>query len=111
LPYLGKEADGELKFPGTAFLTLSGAARDILQDRIARLPSIKAAAGVPKIRQPEWIKPEILVRVRHLAGGDTLRHANLRIGLITHAESGLGQLHFQNLIVGERRPPIAKHCA
>jgi hypothetical protein len=26
-------------------------------------------------RKPLWVKPELLVRARHLAGGDTLRHA------------------------------------
>jgi hypothetical protein len=25
-----------------------------------------------------WLKPELRVRVRHLAGGDTLRHASVR---------------------------------
>jgi|SRR5688572_8350303 hypothetical protein len=78
IAYLGKEAGGELRFAGTAFLTLSGNARAKLQDRIARLPSSKAAAAVPKVRKPEWIRPEILVRVRHLKGGDTLRHASVQ---------------------------------
>jgi ATP-dependent DNA ligase len=59
IAYLGKEQDGELKFAGTAFLTLSGDARDELQDRIARLPSMKAPANVSKVRQPEWVKPQI----------------------------------------------------
>jgi bifunctional non-homologous end joining protein LigD len=66
---------GGLLYAGTAFVTLTGDALEQLQDRIARLPSVKAAAVVPKVRQPEWVKPEILVRVRHLQGGDTLRHA------------------------------------
>jgi ATP-dependent DNA ligase len=75
IAYLGRESGGELRFAGTAFLTLAGEAREMLRDRIARLPSAKAPAEVPKVRQPEWVKPEIPVRVRHLQGGDTLRHA------------------------------------
>jgi DNA ligase D-like protein (predicted ligase) len=78
IAYLGKQMDGELRFAGTAFLMLSGDARDELQDRIDRLSSVKARANVPKVRQPEWVKPEILVRVRHLKGGDTLRHASVQ---------------------------------
>jgi hypothetical protein len=35
--YLGKETNGELKFAGTAFLTLSGQARLELQERVERL--------------------------------------------------------------------------
>jgi hypothetical protein len=71
IAYLGRAAGRrglDIRFAGTAFLTLSGDAKDRLQDRIARLPSAKAAALVPKVRQPEWVKPEILVRVRHLQG-------------------------------------------
>jgi len=56
-------------------------ARERLQDRIARLPSVNAPAVVPKVRRPEWVKPEIVVRVRHLQGGDTLRHASVQ-GLV-----------------------------
>jgi bifunctional non-homologous end joining protein LigD len=78
IAYLGREQAGELKFAGTAFLNLSGTARDELQAHIARLPSMKAPASVPKVRQPEWVMPTILVRVRHLKGGDTLRHASVQ---------------------------------
>jgi DNA ligase D-like protein (predicted ligase) len=81
IAYLGRPGDRrgkDIRFAGTAFLTLTGNARERLQDRIARLPSTKAAALVPKVRQPEWVKPEIRVRVRHLQGGDTLRHATVQ---------------------------------
>jgi S1-C subfamily serine protease len=62
------------QFAGTAFLTLSGEPRQKLQSRIQKLASSKAAIKLAKI-QPQWVKPELRVRVRHLAGGDTLRHA------------------------------------
>jgi hypothetical protein len=32
-------------------------------------------------RKPLWVKPELRVKVRHLAGGDTLRHASV-LGLM-----------------------------
>jgi ATP-dependent DNA ligase len=50
---------GELRFAGTAFLTLSGQAREKLQQRIGRLSSIKPPAYVPKVRRPEQVKPDI----------------------------------------------------
>jgi hypothetical protein len=73
IAYLGKEAGGQIKFAGTAFLTLSGDARDDLQDRIAGLPSVKDPAHVPKVRQPEWARDCRAYAAS--AGGDTLRHA------------------------------------
>jgi bifunctional non-homologous end joining protein LigD len=86
IAYLGREAEGALQFAGTAFLTLTGEARNGLQERIARLPTAKAPIKVPKVRTPEWIKPELLVRVRHLKGGDTLRHASIQ-GLVPHTDT------------------------
>lgn len=81
IAYLGRREGRrgqDICFAGTAFLTLTGDAREQPQDCIARLPSVKAATVVPKMRQPEWVKPEIVVRVTHLKGGDTLRHASVQ---------------------------------
>jgi hypothetical protein len=49
--------------------------RNALQAHIEKLTATKAAIKLPKVRKPQWLKPELRVRVRHLAGGDTLRHA------------------------------------
>src|SRR5688572_3590666 len=81
IAYLGKEAAGELKFAVTAFLTLSGAARDELQQRIEKLVTERPPVPQRVWRQPQWLKPELRVRVQHLAGGDTLRHASVQ-GLV-----------------------------
>jgi len=78
IAYLGKETAGELKFAGTAFLTLSGAARDELQERIEQLVTERPPVPQRVWRQPQWLKPELRVKVRHLAGGDTLRHATVK---------------------------------
>jgi ATP-dependent DNA ligase len=77
IAYLGRQAAGELKFAGTAFLTLSGAARHELQARIEKLVTEKPPVPQRVWRQPQWLKPELRVRVRHLQGGDTLRHASV----------------------------------
>ena len=81
IAYLGKEAEGRLQFAGTAYLTLSGKPRTELQERIAKIVAKNPVTRLPKSRQPLWIRPELLVRVRHLAGGDTLRHASIQ-GLV-----------------------------
>jgi bifunctional non-homologous end joining protein LigD len=78
IAYLGKETNGELKFGGTAFLTLSGQARLELQARIEKLVTEKPPVSQQMWRKPQWLKPELRVRVKHLAGGDTLRHASVQ---------------------------------
>jgi DNA ligase D-like protein (predicted ligase) len=76
--YLGKEADGGLTFAGTAFLTLTGKPRNDLQKRIQRLLTTRPPVPQRTWRKPQWLKPELRVKVRHLAGGDTLRHATVK---------------------------------
>ena len=78
IAYLGKETNGKLKFAGTAFLTLAGQARQELQERIEKLVTERPPVPQRVWRQPEWLKPELRVRVRHLAGGETLRHATVK---------------------------------
>jgi bifunctional non-homologous end joining protein LigD len=78
IAYLGRDDNGQLRFAGTAFLTLSGEPRNELQARIEKLSTNKAALKLPKVRTPQWVKPELWVRIRHLQGGDTLRHASVR---------------------------------
>jgi bifunctional non-homologous end joining protein LigD len=77
IAYLGRESEGELKFAGTAFLTLADKPKDDLQKRIEKL--LTTGPPVPQCtwRKPQWLKPELRVKVRHLAGGDTLRHASV----------------------------------
>ena len=78
IAYLGRETAGELKFAGTAFLTFSGAARTELEHRIRKLVTERPPVPQRTWRKPQWLKPEVRVRVKHLAGGDTLRHASVQ---------------------------------
>jgi hypothetical protein len=71
----------DLRFAGTAYLSLTGDARNELQKPIKKLSSAKSAIELPRARQPQWVRPELIVRVHHLAGGDTLRHATVK-GLV-----------------------------
>jgi bifunctional non-homologous end joining protein LigD len=78
IAYLGKETNGELIFAGTAFLTLSGTARDDLQALIEKLVTERPPVPQRVWRQSQWLKPELRVRVKHLQGGDTLMYATVK---------------------------------
>src|SRR5215216_3626168 len=62
IAYLGREANGQLQFAGTAFLTLSGEPRTELQARVEKLAVDKAVIRLPKVRKPQWVKPQLWVR-------------------------------------------------
>jgi hypothetical protein len=62
--YLAREADGELRFAGTAFLTVAGKARDDLQKRINKLLTSRPPVPQRTWRKPQWVKPELLVKVQ-----------------------------------------------
>ena len=78
IAYLGKESNGGLTFAGTAFLALAGKPRDELHQRVEKLLTTRPPVPQRIWRKPQWLKPELRVRVRHPAGGDTLRHATVR---------------------------------
>jgi DNA ligase D-like protein (predicted ligase) len=81
IAYLAREAEGELQFAGTAFLTLAGEARNAFEKRVRKLLTERPPVPQRTWRKPQWVKPQLLVKVRHLAGGDTLRHASVQ-GLV-----------------------------
>jgi bifunctional non-homologous end joining protein LigD len=80
IAYIGRELGGELRYVGTAFLTLASGARQRLEERLPRLCTDKASMPLHIARRPSWLKPGLPVRVRHLQGSDALRHATV-IGL------------------------------
>jgi hypothetical protein len=67
-----------LAYAGAAFIALSGNERDELR---IRLESIKSGrCPLARLRMPtaQWVKPQLVARVRHLAGAKRLRHATVR---------------------------------
>ena len=67
-----------LAYAGSAFIVLSAVERAELSarlqmNRLERCP-------LPKLRFPdaEWVKPQLVARVRHLSGARYLRHATVR---------------------------------
>jgi bifunctional non-homologous end joining protein LigD len=67
-----------LRYAGSAFIALSGTERAelsacIQMSKLERCP-------IPKLRFPDaqWVKPQLVVRVRHLAATKYLRHGTIR---------------------------------
>jgi DNA ligase D-like protein (predicted ligase) len=67
-----------LAYAGSAFITLSGAEREELSARLQT--SRLERSPIPKLRFPDaqWVKPQLMARVRHLSGTSYLRHAAVR---------------------------------
>jgi DNA ligase D-like protein (predicted ligase) len=78
LALLAKPDARGLTYAGSAFIALTGNARDELR---ARLQMTKVERSpIPKLRFPdaEWVKPQFMAHVRHLSGTSYLRHATVR---------------------------------
>jgi DNA ligase D-like protein (predicted ligase) len=85
---LAKESDGGLEYAGKAMITLSGADRQQLWERLKRAHVEKAPlAGLSRLRKPDghWFRPKVRVAVRHLRGEGGLRHASVH-RLLTERE-------------------------
>jgi bifunctional non-homologous end joining protein LigD len=65
-----------LTYAGSAFIALSGAERNELSARL----QTSRLCPIPRLRIPDaqWVHPQLMARVRHLAGRKYLRHGTLR---------------------------------
>jgi bifunctional non-homologous end joining protein LigD len=76
LALLAQSDAQRLAYVGSAFIALSANEREALK---ARLKTSKVErCPIPKLRFPEWVKPQLVARVRHLSGARYLRHATVR---------------------------------
>ena len=77
-----------LNYAGAAFIALADDARtDFLE--VERLATSWAAFKSSRLTDAKWCRPELMVRVKHLAGSKTLRHATLR-ELLQARPKGIG---------------------
>ena len=67
-----------LSYVGSAFLGLPLDAKEDLQIRLAALGTDQAPIAGLRSKTAQWAKPELVVRVRHLAGPKRLRHATVK---------------------------------
>jgi bifunctional non-homologous end joining protein LigD len=75
---LAQDAADGLRFAGGAFITLRGALRQRFGERLARLAVDRPALPGLRQRAAQWVKPELVVGVRHLRGTGALRHATVQ---------------------------------
>jgi DNA ligase D-like protein (predicted ligase) len=78
LALLARAQQQGLSYVGSAFIALSDYERNELRARLG--VSKLERCPIPKLRFPdaEWVKPQLMARVRHLSGTNYLRHATVR---------------------------------
>ena len=67
-----------LNYAGAAFIALGDEARTEFIAEVERLTSSWAAFKSSRRADVKWCQPKLTVRVKHLAGSKTLRHATVR---------------------------------
>jgi bifunctional non-homologous end joining protein LigD len=67
-----------LNYAGAAFIALGDDARTEFLAEVERLTTSWAAFKSSRLTGVKWCQPKLTVRVRHLAGSKTLRHATVR---------------------------------
>ena len=67
-----------LNYAGAAFIALAGEERAQLFAQVERLATSWAAFKTSRMVDVKWCQPALTVRVKHLAGSKTLRHATVR---------------------------------
>jgi hypothetical protein len=67
-----------LNYAGAAFIALGDEARNEFLAELERLATAWAAFKTSRLTDVKWCRPELTVRVKHLVGSKTLRHATVR---------------------------------
>ena len=67
-----------LNYAGAAFIALAGDERDQFLAEVERLTTSWEAFKSSRLTDVKWCQPMLTVRVKHLAGSKTLRHATVR---------------------------------
>ena len=69
---------GGLNYAGAAFIALGDDARIEFLAELEHLTRSWAAFKSSRLTEARWCEPKLMVRVKHLAGSKTLRHATVR---------------------------------
>src|SRR5205085_2870671 len=75
---LAEDAGDGLRFAGGAFITLRSRERERFGEKLARLVADRPPLPMLRRRAAEWVRPELVVGVRHLRGPGALRHATVQ---------------------------------
>jgi bifunctional non-homologous end joining protein LigD len=71
-------ANSELHYAGAAFIALDDDARETFLAKLERLSPSRPPFKASRLIDAKWYQPKLTVRVKHLAGGPTLRHATVK---------------------------------
>ena len=71
------DSDG-LRYAGAAFIALGGDERSQFFAEVERLTTSWEAFKSSRLTDVKWCQPKLRVRVKHLAGSKTLRHATVK---------------------------------
>jgi hypothetical protein len=74
---LAGQSEEGLSYAGGALFALKDARRGSLRNRLARLTADRSPIPALRKRDVRWMKPEVVVGVRHLRGIGTPRHATV----------------------------------
>ena len=67
-----------LNYAGAAFIALGDDERTEFLAEVERLTTSWSAFKSSRLTDAKWCEPRLMVRVKHLAGSKTLRHATVR---------------------------------
>ncbi len=67
-----------LDYAGAALIALRDDARREFWSEVEQLTTTKAAFEFTRLVEVRWCQPKLTVRVKHLAGSKSLRHATVR---------------------------------
>jgi bifunctional non-homologous end joining protein LigD len=70
--------DRRLEYAGAAMVTFAESEREKFWRTMERLATDKAPLHMKQPSESSWVRPEIRLRVRHLRGEETLRHATVK---------------------------------
>jgi len=75
---LARVEERGLVYAGAALIGLSAKARENLEFRLTGLSIELPPIDGLRLKDARWCTPELVVRVRHLAGANALRHATVK---------------------------------
>ena len=78
LALLARAEEQRLAYAGSAFIALCGNERDELRAHLECIKVSRCPLGKLRLPGAQWVKPQLVARVRHLAGATKLRHATVR---------------------------------
>jgi bifunctional non-homologous end joining protein LigD len=78
LALLARAEHQRLAYAGSAFIALSGNEREQLWTRLDTIKLEQCPLARLRLADAQWVKPQLVARVRHLAGAKHLRHGTVR---------------------------------